>query len=118
MKTMKRITKYIIFIALIFASCMGEKNKTLTGRDSIFVNFQADLMIIQEENRLEGKDSAYLTMRTDSLYREYSITPAQYDFLIRDLSKNLIDWREFQTKVMHRLESLNQSGSGFVRNTQ
>jgi hypothetical protein len=115
MKTMKKPIGYIFFILFLLPACSGERNKASTSSDSLFVNFQADLMIAQEENRLEGNDSLSLSRKTDSLYSYYHLTIARHDSLMDALSTDLDRWKEFHLKVVKRLEYLYQAGSGFAR---
>jgi hypothetical protein len=114
-KTMKRTPGYIFFLLLLLPACSGERNKPSVLNDSLFVNFQADLMIAQEENRLEGHDSLSLSRKTDSLYTHYHITPSQHDSLMNTISSDLDDWKGFHLKVVKRLEYLYQTGAGFTR---
>jgi hypothetical protein len=114
-KTMKKTSGYILFLLLLLTACSSESNKYPAPIDSLFVNFQADFMIAQEENRLEGNDSLSLSRKTDSLYSSYHLTPARHDSLMAALSTDLENCKEFHLKVVKRLEYLYQTGAGFTR---
>jgi hypothetical protein len=114
-KTMKRTPGYIFFLLLLLPACSGEKSKPSILNDSLFVNFQADFMIAQEESRLDGNDSLSLPRKTDSLYSYYHLTPARHDSLMTMISTDLESWKEFHLKVVKRLEYLYQTGAGFSR---
>jgi len=102
--------QWLLYFLVIFilVSCSNDKSPTSKLEDSVCVNFQADMMIIQEENRVLREDSTTLQPKIDSLYHHYNISESQVETSVQDYKKDLTKWKEFNTKIMKRLEYLQQ----------
>ncbi|MDI6766625.1 MAG: hypothetical protein QME52_07370 [Bacteroidota bacterium] len=107
---MRNTIYYFIFSCLIFQACSKNHSDSNELPDSIIVNFQANLLIIQEENRLMGNDST-LKHRIDSLYHYYQVTEQEVENTIHYLKSDLNIWRDFNEKMVKRLEYLQMEES-------
>ncbi len=91
---------------VIFISCSNKDTGLNVLADTTVVNFQADYLIIQQENQLLRLDSLEQQHRFDSLYNYYNITKGQFDTTLNYHKKDINRWIEFHQKVSRRLETL------------
>jgi len=98
---------YLIIIS-VFMSCSKHKSSIAILPDSICINIKADLMIIQEENRVLREDSTTLQHKIDSLFHHYNISESQIETSVQEYKKDLTRWKEFNSKILKRLEYLQQ----------
>lgn len=103
---MESLKTFSIIIIIFLISCSEKKTTSNLLPDSTIVNFQADLMIVQEENQFLRSDSLVRHQRMDSLYTHYNITKEQVEETLDFYRKDINRWKQFYESVMHRLESL------------
>lgn len=106
MKSLKTIS---IITIIVLSSCLEKRAISDLHSDSTFVNFQADLMIIREENQFLKLDSITSYQRIDSLYRHYNLTKEQDQEKLDFYQKEINRWKEFNETVMQRLEFLQRN---------
>ena len=74
-----------------------------------FVNFYADYLVLQEENRNHNLDSLTLHRRLDSLYQAHHFTREQLAATMTEYNKDALRWKEVYEKVVKRLETMQSS---------
>jgi len=99
---------YCSIIVILINSCARENQRTSVLPDSTFVKFFADSLIASEETRIGRLDSSHLRHKVDSLYTEYHFTREQTAITLRYHQDNIERWRDFYSKVVKRMELLQQ----------
>ncbi len=79
--------------------------------EETYVQFHADLMIVQEECMLNSLDSLQKKERFDSLYKSFNLTPEQIEQTKKEYNKDLKRWQLVYDKIILRLDSLQKTQS-------
>lgn len=101
---------YLTVFPILLFICSCSKNKAVTEviPESTFVKFYADSLILSEEVKMTHADSTMFIHGLDSLYQKYNLNIEQIDRSYRYYKEDLIRWRDFYSKVIKRLEHLQQ----------
>jgi len=106
---MRILLLYYSIIVLLATSCTKENRQTSVLPDSVFVKFYADSLIVSEEVKVGKMDSNRLKQKVDSLYKEYHLTSEQTATTLRYHQDKIERWRDFYSKIVKRLELLQQN---------
>jgi hypothetical protein len=99
------IFRLLPFILAIFLfDCTGQPGPS--GPSEAVVRVHAEILILREEVRLRGLDSAALQNGTDSLLRLSGVSRDAYASALADLRSDLGSWKAFNERVARRLDSL------------
>jgi hypothetical protein len=98
-----RPTSALLIAALSTVGCQrGLIPETVP--EATLVEVYADKLILQEEAKLAGLDSAATDRRLDSLYRAHRLTRPDVDSALARSARDLPAWKQFYEKVVKRLE--------------
>ncbi|MBI1806604.1 MAG: hypothetical protein HYR76_06080 [Ignavibacteria bacterium] len=89
-------------------SCAGRNSEPSTSIDTVFVNFYADKMTLQQEANINNVDSAGVMHRMDSLYNFYNLSSQDVETKTTEYRKDVTTWKQFHDQVVRRLERLQQ----------
>ena len=92
--------------ALAGLSCSGVRPPARAVPEAKMVDLYAGILVIQEEGRIRGADSVTVIARTDSVCASYGVTRGQMQSELEYYRADLPGWKEFNEKVIGRLEEL------------
>ncbi len=103
---MKYTIPFIVIICSLQVSCSLKKDSARPLDEATLIHFCADLLIIQEENKILNLDSLTFRKRTDSLYSTYHFNREEVTAKMAEYNKDATKWKEFYEKVSTRLDTL------------
>ena len=108
---MKNIICFLVAMVCLSFSCSKRPSTANVIPEEKFVHFYADLMIAREEGELLGLGSSGMSMRIDSVYRFYVITPDRMNSTIEYYKNDVNRWKDFHEKVASRLGEIQREAT-------